>query len=317
MMVFSLFSRETGMRIIIGLSGFLLGLFGCALLAIIEFGAWALILPPRVQREDDPNEPPETPDAGAGDRAVAISTVASDGARLAGLWHPANSDEQTGRIALLLHGFAEAADALQAQRVDALNRDGWNVAALDLRGYGRSDGPFASFGGREAGDTRTWLDTLTDRVGPKRLEPVLWGRSMGAAIALRAAAEDPRIKALVLESPMIDLDEAMAVWFRKRRFPFPLLLARLVTRRASKIAGVSLTRPQPLELAPRVRCPVLIVHGSADNLVTSEQARRLAGALPTPPRFIEVPEAGHTDVVAIGGEALLAQMTMFLQQIAV
>ena len=136
----------------------------------------------------------------------------------------------TGRTTLLLHGFAEASGAVQAQRVAALHQAGWNVAALhqagwnvaalDLRGYGRSSGTFASFGGREAGDVRVWLDTLAAGPGRARpLLPVLWGRSMGAAIAVRAAAEDSRIQALVLESPMVDLDLAMAAWFRNRRFP--------------------------------------------------------------------------------------------------
>ena len=65
------------------------------------------------------------------------------------------------------------------------------------------------------------------RAGPGRarpLLPVLWGRSMGAAIAVRAAAEDSRIQALVLESPMVDLDLAMAAWFRNHRFPCAHLL---------------------------------------------------------------------------------------------
>ena len=147
---------------------------------------------------------------------------AADGARLAGLWYPAGPREPTGGTAILLHGFAEASSDVQAQRVAALNQAGWNVAALDLRGYGPSEGPFASFGGREADDVRTWLDALAERVGPaNELLPVLWGRSMGAAIAVRAAALDSRIRALVLESPMVSLDDAMAVWFRKRRAPFP------------------------------------------------------------------------------------------------
>jgi alpha-beta hydrolase superfamily lysophospholipase len=138
---------------------------------------------------------------------------------------------------------------------------------------------------------------------------------MGAAIALRAAAEDSRIKALILESPMVDLDEALAVWFRRRHIPFPRCLARLVTRRAGKLAGVSLTRPRPLDLAPRVSCPVLILHGTNDSLVTGAEARRLAGAFPSPPGFIEVPGAGHGDVVTIGGDPLLEQVLRLLDDV--
>ena len=256
-------------RLVIGLVGFLAGLTACVILAIVEYGAWALVAPPRAREREGETETPGEPAS----PARPISVMADDGARLAALWHPAEGAGPTGRTVILLHGFAEPPGSVQAPRGTMLNRKGWNLAAVDLRGYGRSDGPFASFGGREAGDVRRWIDGLAELLGPAHpIAPVLWGRSMGAAIAIRAAAEDQRIKALVLESPMVDLDAAMAVWFRKRRFPFPSLLARLVTRRAGRIAGVSLTRPGPLDLAPLVRCPVLIVHGAEDTLVTADEA---------------------------------------------
>ena len=258
--------------------------------------------------------PPEECDGNLANRAQPISVHAADGAMLAGLWYPAAGVKPTGATVILLHGFAESSSGLQAQRVAALDQAGWNVAALDLRGYGASEGSYASFGGREAGDVQAWLDSLAQRAGPaNELVPVLWGRSMGAAIAVRAAALDSRIRALILESPMVCLDDAMAAWFRKRRAPFPGLLARLVTRRAGKLAGVSLTRPRPLDLATRVRCPVLIVHGTADTLIPDREVRRLAAAFPSPARILEVPGAGHADVITIGGEAVLEQVVQFLR----
>ncbi|MGC8638587.1 MAG: alpha/beta hydrolase [Isosphaeraceae bacterium] len=304
----------TGTRFMIGLAGFFLGALVFLLLAVIEYSAWALVAPPRTRNSEDAGDPPGAADLESQNRSQPISALARDGVRLAGIWHP-TTGEPAGRTVLLLHGFAEASVALQALRVAALNRAGWNAAALDLRAYGKSGGQFASFGGREADDVRAWLDSLTAKVDPTQsFAPVLWGRSMGAAIAVQAAASDKRVRALILESPMVDLDEAMAVWFRKRRVPMPRLLARLATRRAGKIAGVSLTRPRPIELAPQVHCPVLIVHGSADTLISGLEAKRLAGAFPTPPQFIEVPGAGHADVVAVGGETLLEQITCFLRE---
>ena len=307
--------HDTAGRIVISLAGFLLGVIACALLAIVEYGAWALVVPPRPRLATEALSERECETASDPlDRSRPISAFTDDGVKLAGTWHPAARGD-TGRTTLLLHGFAEASGAVQAQRVAALHQAGWNVAALDLRGYGRSSGTFASFGGREAGDVRVWLDTLAAGPGRARpLLPVLWGRSMGAAIAVRAAAADSRIQALVLESPMVDLDLAMAAWFRNRRFPCAHLLARLVTRRAGRLAGVSLTRPRPLEVAPRVHCPVLIVHGSDDTLVTSREVRRLAAAFPSPPACIEVPGAGHADVIAIGGDALMERIVQFLQE---
>ncbi len=293
----------------IGAGGFLLGLAACALMAIIEYGAWALVVPPRVKATDHLDKSTD-PERGH------IAIKADDGTRLSARWHPITNERPTGRIAVLIHGFAEAAREVQAIRVAALNAAGWEVAAIDLRGYGQSDGAYASFGGREGRDVVRWLDALA-RMVPRddpadAFDPILWGRSMGAAIAIRAAAEDPRIRAVVLESPMVDLNDAMRVWFRSRRFPGSWLLARLVTMRAARIARVSLTRPRPIRLAGRVNCPVLILHGQADRLVSTPAARRLAAAFPTPARVVEVPEAGHVDVVAVGGEALLNDVVSFL-----
>ncbi len=152
--------HDTAGRIVISLVGFLLGVIACALLAIVEYGAWALVVPPRprLATEDLFERAYETA-SDPMDRPRPISALTADGVKLAGTWHPVARGD-TGRTTLLLHGFAEASGAVQAQRVAALRQGGWNVAALDLRGYGRSSGTFASFGGREAGDVRVWLDTL-------------------------------------------------------------------------------------------------------------------------------------------------------------
>jgi alpha-beta hydrolase superfamily lysophospholipase len=216
----------------------------------------------------------------------------------------------------LLHGFAEASSALEARRAAALNRHGWNVAVLDSRGYGQSGGPFPTFGAHETADIRAWLDLLSARIA--RIDPmvpfhpVLWGRSMGAAIALRTAAAEPRLTALVLESPMVDLDASMALVLKRRKIPFPKLMARLVTRRAGKLAGVPLHSPRPIDSASKVVCPTLILHGTNDTIVTIDEARRLADAFPGAPRWIEVPDARHTDVVDKGGDELLDQIAAYL-----
>ena len=301
---------------VIGLVGFLLGVLLFALLAVIEYSTWAMVAPPGPRRGDeDAGGSPRTAEDDP-DRAEPISAVARDGVRLAGRWHPAEG-QATGRTVLLLHGFAEASADLQALRVKALNQRGWNAAALDLRAYGNSEGHFASFGGREADDVTAWLDNLAQRVDPAHpLLPVLWGRSMGAAIATRAAAIDSHVRALILESPMVDLDEAMTVLFRRRRIPLPRLLAGLATRRAGKLAGVSLTRPRPIELAPQVRCPAMILHGSDDTLIPRHDVQCLAAAFPTTPRFIEIPGAGHADVISVGGDGLLEQIICFLSETA-
>jgi competence protein ComEC len=303
---------ESILRWLAGFVGFAIGAIACVVLAVVEFGAWTLVVPRRsIEGEDD-----RADELAA--LAEPIAVRARDGARLAGRWIPVPAPGEAGRTVLLLHGFGERSSALESRRVATFHRHGWNVASLDSRGYGLSDGPYSSFGGREADDIRAWLDMLAEhlaRIDPSLpFRPTVWGRSMGAAIALRAAAQDSRIVALVLESPMVDLDASVAVVLRKKWLPFPEILARLVTRRAAKLAGVSLSRPRPIDFARRVNCPTLIVHGTEDRLVLIAEARRLADAFPTPPRWFDVAGAGHTNVIDKGAEPLFEQIAAFLDE---
>jgi competence protein ComEC len=313
-------SRFPGaIRLFVGVVGLAAGAIACLILAVVEFAAWALILPRRSYDDhDDPFR--DAVECLRRDFVERIAVQAPDGARLTAHWLPSALPEITGRTVLLLHGFAESSAHVAARRAGNLTRLGWNVVWLDSRGYGESDGPYATFGGREAGDIRVWLDTLAERIAGSAPElsfqPVLWGRSMGAAIALRAAAVDCRPVALVLESPLVDIHATTALVLRKRRMPFPKLLARLVVRRAGILVGMPLDRPTSIESAAHVECGTLMLHGTSDTLVDIAQARQLAAAFPSPPRWFDVPGATHTDVVEIGGDDLLARISAALDQCA-
>jgi alpha-beta hydrolase superfamily lysophospholipase len=312
----------------VALAGFVLGLAGCGALVVVEWVAWVLVLPGRkpgaLAEELAFRTDPVAPERRLGE---PIGAVAADGVRLAGLWHPADpligageyaAPEAAGSgrgargVVLVLHGFAEDPSALRV-RMEALNRHGWHAAALDTRAHGRSGGDRGSFGAREADDVRAWLDALAadGRLGPTQAVAV-WGRSMGAAVALRAAAEDPRVAALVLEAPFLDLEVTLARILRRKHVPLAGLLARRALARAKRLAGVSLARPRPVDLAPRVTAPVLLLHGDSDALIPLDEARRLARAFPRPATLVEVPSAGHNSVIDTGGQPLLDQVASFL-----
>ena len=102
----------TGMRLIIGLTGFALGVISCAVLAIVEYGAWALVLPPRSSREPrGTTDAPIDTSAGdaQGDRENSLSVLAADGVKLAGSWYPADgigADGTDGDLAARFRGVA-------------------------------------------------------------------------------------------------------------------------------------------------------------------------------------------------------------------
>ena len=79
-------SRSPALRFLTGLAGFAMGAFACLVLAVVEIGAWALVLPARsvANRRDSatgaPNGQPEP---------VSVVIQATDGAHLAARWFPA------------------------------------------------------------------------------------------------------------------------------------------------------------------------------------------------------------------------------------
>jgi alpha-beta hydrolase superfamily lysophospholipase len=300
------FGGPHAIRAIVTVVGLTMGGLLCLALAVIEWGAWMLVAP---GRRLDAAGPGPAPGPGPGE---PIEARTADGYRLAGVWLPSAVGSAQGRVAIVIHGFAEDPRGFR-DRAEALARRGWDAAAIDLRGHGQSEGEHTSFGGRESDDLRAWIDVLAARLGSGMVLAV-WGRSMGAAVALRAAAEDARIAALVLEAPYHDLEAAIAVMLRRFHLPAPQLLARLVARRAEALAGVSLSRPRPLDLAPRVARPTLIVHGASDALVALADARRLCDAFPAPAQLIEVAGARHTDILDVGGPALLDRIAAFLDE---
>lgn len=303
----------------VGVGGFLVGFVGCAVVAVVDWVAWVMVLPsrragtlaaevglPRSTEPDDPGGKPGEP----------IEASAADGVRLAGVWYPGQGEVPGGRVVLVIRGFAEYPPARLA-RTEALREAGWHVAALDTRAHGRSGGDRGSFGAREAGDVSAWLDALAaqGRLGPGPL--AVWGRSMGAAIAIRAAANDRRVAALVLEAPFMDLERTLVLILRRRRLPLASVMAKLILRKAHSLAGVSLARPRPIDVAPGVKVPALVIHGSDDSLIPADQARSLARAFAIPAEYLEVEGAGHTSVVEVGGEALLGRVTAFLGSVCV
>jgi competence protein ComEC len=283
------------LRLLIAVLGLIAGLGLCGVLAVMEWGAWILVRPGRRLRAGEPEPSPWQP--------LTIET--SDGITLSAAWRPADGPVPSSRTALILHGFVESRSAMRS-RAEGLVPYGWNVLLPDARGHGQSGGHHASFGGREADDLRAWIDALSKENGGSPAVFITWGRSMGAAVAVRAAAADPRIRALVLEAPYPDLESAVAGWLGRLRVP--RRLAHLIVHRAAALAGVSLSRPRPIDLAPEVRVPTLILHGTADPIVRLADARRLAEAFPTPAALVEVQGARHVDVMEVGGAALMERI---------
>jgi pimeloyl-ACP methyl ester carboxylesterase len=202
----------------------------------------------------------------------------SEGNLLVGWWRPAR--ESGGPVVLMLHGNGENLETLRYSGLfDRFAELGAAVLALDYPGYGLSAGR-PSEESLVAAATAA-LRELDSRAGSRRRR-VVAGWSLGAAVAAQlAAAESGSVDSLALMSPWTALPELAATHF-------PAWLTGLLLE----------DRYDTLAVAGRIRCSTLVVHGAEDRIIPASHGRRVHAALAGRKEWVEVPGAGHNDLLA-------------------
>ena len=164
-----------------------------------------------------------------------------------------------------------------------LTQAGFHVLVFDYRGYGRSERGGRITRAKLLADTSAAIDYLLTRddVGAQHIG--MLGYSLGGAIGLAAAAERQEIRAVVACA-------AFSSWkaiARDHLGPVGALLARAGTDADTAAGGLG-------------QRPLLIVHGTADQVVPVEHARRLEAAAQVagvPVEAVIVEGADHVDVL--------------------
>ena len=258
------------------------------LLSLVSF--WLAVRPPRIAIPLRP-----------ADYHLAVEEVritADDGVELAAWLVP-----RAGAPALvLLHGYpAEKADLLP---IAAALAPRFTVLLLDQRYFGKSGGRVTTIGFRERGDLRRAIDFLGTR-GVK--EVGVFGFSLGGAVALLAASEDPRIRAVVAYAPFADLrtlGHELYGWLWVVKYPFVGLLRGW----SWLFLGHDITAVSPERAAATLSVPVLIVHSREDEQIPFAHAERLRRALARNARAeLVVMDRGRHGALPAGFEARLAE----------
>ncbi|XP_047973405.1 alpha/beta hydrolase domain-containing protein 17B-like [Salvia hispanica] len=126
-----------------------------------------------------------------------------------------------------------------------------NLLGYDYSGYGQSTGKPSEH--NTYADIEAAFKCLEENYGTKQEDVILYGQSVGSGPTLDLAARLPSVRAVVLHSPI--LSGVRVMYSVKKTYWFDIY--------------------KNIEKIPLVKCPVLIIHGTADEVVNFSHGKQL------------------------------------------
>ena len=220
-----------------------------------------------------------------------VESPATDGVAaglLHGWWIPHSSSDAPA--VLYLHGNSgNISSNRNISVIHSLHRAGFAVLAIDYRGYGRSAMALPNESALYADAQAAWERMLI--LAPHAKKRLIYGHSLGGAVAIDLALTATNLDALVVEGTYTSFAEVVQTT-RYGWLPLSLILTQ-------KYASD--------EKIKNIRVPKLFIHGSLDEIIPVEMGKRLYAISLEPKSLLIVPDGRHRDTaVKAGGEWIKA-----------
>ncbi len=243
-----------------------------------------------------------------------VSLNAADGARMSAWWVVPR--ESNGRTVLLLHGIGGNRVDMSGF-ADIFVAKGYDVLLPDSRGHGESGGRVATFGLLERDDVRRWTEWVRARAPGCTY---VLGESMGAAIAVEAAAVTPQICAAAVEDPFAEFRPVVyerlghetglgTRFWQTAGFP----VVQTAIDWAHFRYRVWLPDAAPQAAIAHSQVPVLLMTGTADDNIPMHHAQDLERACGPRCALWVVPGADHGGISGKTGAEFGHRILMWFQ----
>lgn len=271
-----------------GLLGLLLIGLLLALGGSVLYSAWMLTHPPRRTYASGvaagrPGDPDDLPHGPTGRRDWLSWSFSSRGRDLP-VWDIAGDSPQ-GPVFILTHGWGDSRVG-GLSRAHALAPLASRLILWDMPGHGESKG-LCRLGSSEHTD----LAALIERVGRDR-PIILYGWSLGAGISIVAATSSPGVAGVIAEAPyrlaITPARNVHVLMGLPHHLNLPLALGALGMVFSMGTGWKSFDRAA---WASRLRCPLLVLHGEADDVCPPEDGQTIAQAAGGV--YFPIPRLGH------------------------
>ena len=215
---------------------------------------------------------PEFARDGYDEKSPGFVDIGTNGVRIAAVVH---GPEHGTKALIRCHGNAEdMMGTLWALK--GLAEQGYTIAAVDYPGYGLSDGSPTEEGCYR--NVHRLYDWLVETRGFKPEDIIVDGFSIGSGPATELAATKP-VGGLILEAPFLSAP-------------------RVVT----KVRILPIDPFPNLKRIGEVKCPLLIMHGTKDNVIPYNQGKVLFELAKDPKHFVSVDCGDHNRLPLSLGE---------------
>lgn len=210
-----------------------------------------------------------------------------------------NTSSQIAPTVLYLHGNGSNVGDL-VYRASQLHQWGCNVLLIDYRGYGLSSGPFPNEKRVYADSEAAWQYLIQQRqISAESI--VIYGHSLGGAIALNLAAQHPNVAGTITESTFASMTAMV-------KYQYPLLVVPTRWLLQNKFDS--------LKKVPSLQTPLLLIHGKRDRIVPAPMSQQLYEATPasTPKTLLWIEEGDHNNLPTVGAERYSAAIQTFIEK---
>ncbi len=207
-----------------------------------------------------------------------VTLCTSDGLELGAWLVPARVDKDRRCAVILLPGNGGSRVG-RAGLAELISEDGFTVLLVDYRGYGGNPGQPSEEG--LARDADAAARFLSDE-GYEPARTLYLGESLGCAVAAALARRRPPA-GMVLRSPFTELADVGA-------HHYPWLPVRLLLRERFPV----------VEHIRASHVPLVVLRGTADDIVPSELSGRVAAAAEELVADLVLPGVGHNDPPMFG-----------------
>lgn len=217
------------------------------------------------------------------DNSDILKLKSGNGVLISAIYLP---NEQAKYTILYSHGNAEdLGDILPI--LQKIQQIGFAVFSYDYQGYGTSGGQPTVANSHQ--DINAAYNYLTQTLGIPPSQIIIYGRSVGGGPSVDLAARKP-VAGLILESTFVSAFRALT---QVRLYPFDKF--------------------ENLAKIKQVNCPVLVIHGTADEVVRFWHGEALFAAAPEPKLSLWVEGAGHNDLIWVAGDRYSAVLQEFVK----